>query len=115
MLESNFPGYAQELAEAANAIATKPLSVFVAGDFVIQTIVLDYGKKSKNPIDYVRFYSKADQDVAKKVRFWGGDDGWGMRLAVEKCLIRDDMPLRIGNSFQLITNAVHTIHTFCLR
>jgi len=68
MLESNFPGYAQELAEAANAIATKPLSVFVAGDFVIQTIVLDYGKKSKNPIDYVRFYSKADQDVAKKVK-----------------------------------------------
>ena len=72
MLESNFPGYAQELAEAANAIATKSLSAFVAGDFVIQTIVLDYGKKSKNPIDYVRAMANPNFRSLNSKTFWKG-------------------------------------------
>ena len=74
MVDSNFPEYAKELAQTATTVAGH--TAFTAEDFVIQTVVLDYGKKSKNPIDFVRFYSKAEQDVARKVQrrlFWRKD------------------------------------------
>merc|ERR1712198_66839 len=48
MLDSNFPEYAKELAQTATAnFASGSQAAFAADDFVIQTVVLDYGKKSK--------------------------------------------------------------------
>ena len=68
LVDSEFPQYRDDLAKEANSLSKpKPDSLLTPDDFVIQTVVLDYGKKSKNPIDFVRFYSKAEQDVARKV------------------------------------------------
>jgi len=69
LVDSEFPQYRDDLAKEANSLSKpKPDSLLTPDDFVIQTVVLDYGKKSKNPIDFVRFYSKAEQDVARKVK-----------------------------------------------
>jgi len=68
LLDSKLPVCAKELASAANALELKSVPKFSPTDFVIQPIVLDYGKKSKNPIDYVRFYSKMEQDKARQVK-----------------------------------------------
>jgi len=68
IIDSNIPMCAIELADAANALEPKTAPDFSPTDFVIQPVILDYGKKSKNPIDYVRFYSKAEQDKAKQVK-----------------------------------------------
>ena len=68
MANSNMPAYAAELARDANNLELKTIPAFSSSDFVVQPVDLDYGKKSKNPIDFVRFYSKSEQDLARKVR-----------------------------------------------
>jgi len=68
MANSNMPAYAAELARDANNLEPKATPAFSPSDFVVQRVDLDYGKKSKNPIDFVRFYSKSEQDLARKVK-----------------------------------------------
>jgi len=68
LTDSDLPSCAAELAQATNRLRPAEVVAFDPADFVIQPIVLDYGKKAKNPIDYVRFYSKTQANAGRKVK-----------------------------------------------
>jgi len=44
------------------------IDIFVADHLVVHVVNMDYGKKSKNPIDYVRFYTKAEPNFGRRVK-----------------------------------------------
>jgi len=68
---ADLPEANQQLADICNSFIWKrksSISTFVADDLVIDIVDLDYGKKSKNPIDYVRFYTKSNPNFGRKIR-----------------------------------------------
>lgn len=74
--DTDLPNFAEELSGVANRLVAEDNAsssqttdcAFLPDHFVVHTVTLDYGKKSKNPIDFVRFYSKSDPSVARKVK-----------------------------------------------